>query len=148
VSTAIDRAGIVRLVYSGRATPLWDQVTPGNKLWIDANIPHPARSLDQAKALLKAAGFSWKTDGSLVDPNGTAVDFTIVTNASNAARTKMAAIIQDDLSHLGMNVHVVPLEFRAMVDRLLNSYDYEAAIMGIASQDVDPTNEMNVWVSD
>ena len=60
----------------------------------------------------------------------------------------MAAIIQDDLSQLGMNVHVVPLEFRAMVDRLLNSYEYEAAIMGIASGDADPTSEMNVWVSD
>ncbi|HXA57283.1 MAG TPA: ABC transporter substrate-binding protein [Candidatus Acidoferrum sp.] len=148
VSIAIDRAGIVRLVYSGRATPLWDQVTPGNKLWVNQDIPHPARSLDQAKGLLKSAGFGWKADGSLVDPHGTPVEFTIVTNASNVQRTKMAAIIEDDLGHLGMNVHVVPLEFRAMVDRLLNTYDYEAAIMGIASGDVDPTNEMNVWVSD
>ena len=60
----------------------------------------------------------------------------------------MAALIQDDLGQLGMNVHVVPLEFRAMVDRLLNSFDYEAAIMGIASGDADPTSEMNVWASD
>jgi peptide/nickel transport system substrate-binding protein len=148
VSIAIDRAGIVRLVYSGRATPLWDQVTPGNKLWVNQDIPHPSRSLDQAKGLLKSAGFWWKADGSLVDPHGTPVEFTIVTNASNVQRTKMAAIIEDDLGHLGMNVHVVPLEFRAMVDRLLNTYDYEAAIMGIASGDIDPTNEMNVWVSD
>ena len=29
VSAAIDREGIVRLVYSGRATPLWNQGTPG-----------------------------------------------------------------------------------------------------------------------
>jgi peptide/nickel transport system substrate-binding protein len=34
VSAAIDRESIVRLVYRGRATPLWDQVTPGNKLWV------------------------------------------------------------------------------------------------------------------
>jgi peptide/nickel transport system substrate-binding protein len=148
VSDAIDRAGIVKLVYSGRATAIWDQVTPGNKLWVDAAIPRPARSLDQAKAILKSAGFSWKNDGTLVDPHGTPVEFSILTNSSNAQRTKMAAIIQDDLSQLGMNVHVVPLEFRAMVDRLLKSYDYEAAIMGIASGDVDPTAEMNVWVSD
>src|SRR5215472_1197235 len=36
VSAAIDRDGIVRLVYSGRATPLWGNVTPGNRLWSDA----------------------------------------------------------------------------------------------------------------
>ncbi|HTZ75848.1 MAG TPA: ABC transporter substrate-binding protein [Candidatus Aquilonibacter sp.] len=148
VSFAIDRAGIVRLVYNGRATPLWDQVTPGNTLWADAAIPHPARSLDRSKELLKSAGFWWKSGGTLVDPHGTPVEFSILTNSSNAPRLKMAALIQDDLSRLGMNVHVVPLEFSAMVDRLLNSYDYEAAIMGIASGDADPTSEMNVWVSD
>lgn len=148
VSNAIDRNGIVRLVYGGRATPIWGQVTPGNKLWVDAALPHPQRSLDHARELLRSAGFSWKSDGSLVDAHGMPVEFSIVTSSSNAQRTKMATLIQDDLSHLGMNVHVVPLEFRAMVDRLLNSYDYEAAIMGIVSGDADPTSEMNVWDSD
>jgi peptide/nickel transport system substrate-binding protein len=148
VSAAINRADIVRLVYAGRATPLWGQVTPGNKLWVDSALPHPQCSLDHAKELLRSAGFSWRSDGTLVDPHGKAVEFSILTSSSNAQRTKMATIVQDDLSQLGMNVHVVPLDFRAMVDRLLNSFDYEAAVMGIASGDADPTSEMNVWVSD
>ena len=42
VSAAIDREAIVRLVYNGRATPLWTQVTPGNKLWIDPKHSSPA----------------------------------------------------------------------------------------------------------
>ena len=147
VSAAIDREGIVRLVYDGRATPLWSQVTPGNKRWVDAALPHPARSLARARGLLKSAGFSWKGDGSLVDAQGNPVEFSILTSASNAERTKMATIIQNDLSQLGMNVHVVSLDFGAMVDRLLNSFDYEAAVMGIASGDTDPTSEMNVWLS-
>jgi peptide/nickel transport system substrate-binding protein len=148
VSAAIDRAGIVKLAYGGRATPIWDQVTPGNKLWVDNSLPHPDRSLDRAKDLLRSAGFSWKSDGSLVDAHGAPVEFSILTSSTNAQRTKIATIIQDDLSQLGMNVHVVPLEFRTMVDRLLNTYDYEAAVMGIVSGDADPTSEMNVWVSD
>src|ERR1700683_3164050 len=147
VSAAIDREGIVRLVYSGRATPIWDQVTPGNKLWLDENIAHPPRSLDHAKELLKSAGFSWKSDGSLVDPHGDHVEFSIITSSSNAQRTKIATIVQDDLSQLGMTVQVIPLEFRAMVDRLLNTHDYEAAVMGLVSGDADPTSEMNVWLS-
>jgi peptide/nickel transport system substrate-binding protein len=134
-------------VYSGRATPLWGQVTPGNKLWVDAVLPHPTRSLDRARQLLQSSGFSWRPDGTLVDPRGNDVVFSILTSASNSQRTKMATIIQDDLSQLGMKVQIVSLEFRAMVDRLLNTYDYEAAIMGLASGDADPTAEMNVWVS-
>jgi peptide/nickel transport system substrate-binding protein len=147
ISSAMDRAGIVRLVYNGRATPLWSQVTPGNKLWMDDALPRPARSLDHARQLLRSAGFSWKNDGSLVDARGAPVEFSILTSSSNSQRTKMAAIIQDDLSQLGMNVHVVPLEFRSMVDRLLNTFDYEAAIMGLVSGDADPTADMNVWIS-
>jgi len=147
VSSAIDRDGIVRLVYGGRAAPLWSQVTPGNRLWVDSALPHPARSLERARELLKNAGFSWKSDGTLVDSQSNPVEFSILTSSSNAERMKIATIVQDDLSQLGMNVHVVSLDFGAMVDRLLNSFDYEAAIMGLASGDTDPTAEMNVWAS-
>ena len=59
----------------------------------------------------------------------------------------MAAIIQDDLSQLGMNVHVVSLEFGAVVNRITKTHDYEACIMGLVSGDADPTPEMNVWLS-
>jgi peptide/nickel transport system substrate-binding protein len=147
VSAAIDREGIVRLVYSGRATPIWDQVTPGNKLWLDEKIAHPARSQEHARQLLQSAGFSWKSDGALMDPHGNPVEFSILTSSANAQRTKIATIVQDDLSQLGMTVQVLPLEFRAMVDRLLNKHDYEAAVMGLVSGDADPTSEMNVWLS-
>ena len=146
VSAAIDRDGIVRLVYSGRATPIWDQVTPGNKLWLDEKLPRPAQSVERARQLLQSAGFSWK-NGTLVDPHGAPVEFSILTSSSNAQRMKMATIIQDDLSQLGMTVQVVPLEFHAMVDRLQNSYNYEAVVMGLVSGDADPTSEMNVWLS-
>jgi peptide/nickel transport system substrate-binding protein len=147
VSAAIDRQAIVRLVYGGRAAPLWGPVTPGDKLWIDNSIPHPPQSLDRARQLLKSAGFTWNSSGVLVDPHGKPVEFSILTTSSNAQRSKMATLIQDDLSHLGMNVHVVPLEFRAVVDRLLDTYNYEAAIMGMANGDTDPNPEMNVWLS-
>ena len=147
VSAAIDREGIVRLVYNGRGTPLWSQVTPGNKLWLDASLAHPPQLLDHARELLKSAGFSWNSSGSLIDAQGRPVEFSILTSSSNAERSKMATIVQDDLTQLGMNVHVVSLDFGAMVDRLLNSFDYEAAVMSIGSGDSDPTAEMNVWLS-
>jgi peptide/nickel transport system substrate-binding protein len=147
VSAAIDRNAIVRLIYQGRAAPLASQVAPGNKLWADATLSVAQHSPDRARELLKSAGFSWKSDGSLVDSQGRAVEFSILTSSSNAQRTQMATIIQDDLSKLGMNVHVVSLDFGAAVDRLLNTFDYEAAISGLADGDADPNSEMNVWLS-
>jgi peptide/nickel transport system substrate-binding protein len=83
----------------------------------------------------------------LIDPKGQPVEFSIITSSSNTQRSKMATIIQDDLGKLGMNVHVVPLEFRGVVDRVFQSYDYEASIMGLGGGDADPNPEMNVWLS-
>lgn len=147
VSAAIDRQGIVRLVYNGRGTPLWGPVTPGDRLWVNTAIPQPARSLDHARELLRLAGFSWKSDGALVDSQGQQVEFTIISSSSSAERLKMATIIQDDLRQLGMNVQVVPLEFRAQLDRVLKTFDYEACVLRLASGDADPNPEMNVWES-
>jgi peptide/nickel transport system substrate-binding protein len=147
VSAAIDRDSLVRLVYNGRATPLWAQVTPGNKRWIDPKIARAPRSLAHARELLASAGFSWKSDGTLLDSRGSPVEFSILTSSSNAQRVKIATLIQDDLSQLGMNAHVVSLEFHSMVERLLKAHDYEAAVMGLVSGDADPTSEMNVWMS-
>jgi peptide/nickel transport system substrate-binding protein len=147
VSLAMDRKGMARLAYDGRATPVWGNVTPGNKLWLNANLPHPERSLEQARALLKAAGFSWDPNGALLDAQRRPVTFTILVSSSNAQRTKLATIAQDDLKQLGMDVQVVPSEFRALVDRILNSKEYEAVLMNLVNGDVDPTPEMNLWLS-
>ncbi len=145
ISAAVDRDSIVRLVYGARGTALWGNVGPGNKLWINPNIPHPQRSVETARQLLKSAGYSWNQSGQLLDTAGRPVEFSIITSSSNSQRMKMATLLQDDLSHLGMQVHVVPLEFRAMIDRVFQSFDYDAAIMGLGGGDADPNPEMNVW---
>jgi len=147
VSAAIDRDSIVKLVYAGHGSSLWGNVSPSNKFWVDGALPHPPRSLERARELLKSAGFTWRPDGQLVDSHGRPVEFSIVTSTSNAQRMKMATLIQDDLSKLGMNVHVAPLEFRALLDRVFQTYDYEASIMALGGGDADPNPEMNVWLS-
>jgi peptide/nickel transport system substrate-binding protein len=147
ISLAIDRGGIARLVYRGRATPLWTPVTPASNFWIDTAIPHPARSIPRARELLQAAGFTWSREGELVDTRGSPVKFSILTSASSNQRTQMATIIQQDLKELGISAQVVPLEFRSVVDRIFQSHDYDAAVLGLGGGDVDPNSQMNVWLS-
>lgn len=147
ISAAIDRDSLVRLTYGGRGVPLWGNVSPGDKLWVDTSIPHPKASADAARQVLKSAGFTWNGGGKLLDRGGVPVEFSLVAASSNAQRMKMATLIQDDLARLGITVNIVSLDFRAMLDRVFNSFDYEAAIMGLGGGDADPTPEMNVWLS-
>lgn len=147
VSLAIDRESIVRLVYRGRATPIWGHVPPGNKLWANRSLPRPARSIEGARALLRQAGFGWRDDGTLVDQDSQPVEFSVVTNTGNTERIQIATIIQDDLKQLGMRANVVTLELRALVDRLLTRHEYDACVLGLGGGDADPNSEMNVWLS-
>src|SRR5262249_46484772 len=97
--------------------------------------------------LLESAGFRLDSRGQLVDSHSRVVAFTILVSASNAQRGKLAALAVDDLKQLGMDVEVVPMEFRTLVDRVLNTKDYESVLMNIVNGDADPTPEMNLWLS-
>ncbi len=147
VSAAIDRAAIARLVYHNRAAILATHVSPGNKQWFDSSVPAPVYSVSKAKEQLKSAGFSWKPDGTLVDSSGQPVEFTIVVGSSNTQRGQIAALIQADLKQIGIAASVVPMESRSANDRVLNTHEYEAIVMGLVSGDADPTPDMNILLS-
>lgn len=145
VSAAIDRDAMVRLIYQGRATPLRSHVTTGNRRWVNAGLAAPVRSLERARGLLKANGFSWRSDGRLQDDKAALVEFTLAVAAGNAQRMQMAAIIQEDLRALGLVVQIVSLDFRTLLDRVTESRDYDACVLGLASGDADPNGDMNVF---
>src|SRR5262249_4550853 len=105
------------------------------------------RSTTRASELLRQAGFRMSGARQLVDAQGQPVDFSILVNASNPVLNQMATIIQADLTQIGMRVRIVPFEFRAMLDRIFNTHDYEAALLVLGGGDADPNSEMNVWVS-
>ncbi len=147
VSLAVDRDAIVRLAYMGYAAPLAGPVPPGNKAWVNAKLPPPARSVARARDTLASDGFTWNREGALLDPVGQRVEFSIVTSAGNPERVQMATLIQDDLKQLGMDVHVVPLEFGSLLQRVRKTKDYEACLLSLSSPDADPNPDMPVWLS-
>jgi peptide/nickel transport system substrate-binding protein len=75
------------------------------------------------------------------------VRFSILTNAGNAARLKMATLIQQDLASLGMQVTVVVLDFPALIERLMHTQDYQACLLGLENVDPDPNAMINIWLS-
>jgi peptide/nickel transport system substrate-binding protein len=147
VSAAIDRNAMARIVFAGRATPICGPVSPASRAWIDDGLPPCEHSVARARQLLAASGFKWNRSGALMDGSGQPIEFSILTSVSNAQRVQMATMIQQDLQTLGIRVRVVELEFRSMLDRITNRFDYEACLLGLTSGDADPGSDMNVWVS-
>lgn len=147
VSLALDRDAMVRLAYRGHATPLWGHVTPARPGWFNAALPRPARSLEQARAHLREAGYRWDGAGRLLSPRGVLVTFTIASSASNPVYGQLAAVIQEDLRQLGMQVNAVALEFRSLIDRVTVKKDFDTAVMALRPGETDPAADLNVLLS-
>jgi peptide/nickel transport system substrate-binding protein len=147
VSAAVDRDGMVRIAYGGRAVPLGVPIPAGNKLWLDPAIPAPVRNVALARKLLTDDGFRWGRGGGLMDPSGKPVAFSIIAANNNSERLQMATIIQDDLKQLGIKVDVAPLEFHSLLDRVQSTRDFDSALMALGSTDADPNPDMPTWLS-
>lgn len=146
VSQAIHRADLVRIAYAGHATPANGFISPANTTWYNHALPPVQENPAAALQLLTAAGFH-KQGSTLLDHDGHPVRFSILTNADNRSRQQMAALIQQDLAVLGIQVNLVTLDFPALIDKLMHTGDYEAALLGLSDVQPDPSSMMNVWLS-
>jgi peptide/nickel transport system substrate-binding protein len=146
VSQAIHREDLARIAYLGHATPAYSFVSPANTTWFNRGLVLPHIDISEAKARLAHAGFHLE-GSTLKDSQGHAVRFSILANTGNAARAKMATLIQQDLAALGIEVTVITLDFPALIERLMHTQDYEACLLGLENVDPDPNAMMNIWLS-
>jgi peptide/nickel transport system substrate-binding protein len=146
VAHGINRDDIARLVFGGHAQPAVAQVSPANKFWFNAKLKPHVFSRQLSMDSLKKDGF--RRDGNtLKDKDGHAVEFSIIVPTGNKAREREAALIQQDLAELGMKVNIVTLDFPSLIERITQSFNYEACILGLLNSDLDPNEQMNVWLS-
>ena len=143
VSNAIDRRSIASNTLQGLATPLYGFVPIGNRAWLDPNLPKTDYDLERSKKLLSEAGFSVRENNGkpeLFDGSGNRVEFTMIVPAENEPRKLMAAVIQEDLAKLGMNVQIAPIDFQGLTERWTSSYDYACILQGLSLTALDPSS--------
>lgn len=146
VSEAINRDDLIRVVFKSHAQPAVGPVSPANKLWFDSRLkPDPYRP-DLGMQRLQTDGFHLQ-NGVLFDRSGNAVEFSIVTNAGSTPRERMAVMVQEDLGKIGIKVNVVTLDFPSLIERIMQKFNYEAAMFGFRNVDLDPNGQMNIWLS-
>ena len=143
---AINRDDLCRVVYHGHASPAAGPISPANRHWYNSSLkPAP---FDRAAALRSLAQDGFEMNGGVLrDRQANPVEFSVVTNAGNLAREKMAAMIQQDLGSIGIKLNVVSLDFASLIERLTKTLAYEACLLGTANVDLDPNLQMNLWLS-
>lgn len=146
ISDAINRGDLAKVVFRGHAQPAIGPFSPANRFWFNAKLKPPVYSPDAALTALQTEGFRLD-NGTLKDRGGNAVVFSIITNSGNKYRERMATMIQQDLQRIGIQVNVVTLDFPSLIERMTQSFDYEAILLGLTNVALDPNEEMNVWLS-
>ena len=146
ISQGIRRDDMVRIVYKGHARAAVGPVSVANHFWLNPTLQPASGSESAVLALLHHAGFK-RVGSMLVDSGGNRVEFSMITNAGNKLHERMLAMIQQDLARFGIQLNVVTLDFASLIERISRTYNYEAVLMAFTNVDLDPSSQMNIWVS-
>jgi peptide/nickel transport system substrate-binding protein len=146
ISEAINRSDLARVVFRGHAQPAIGPISPANKFWFNSRLKPETYSPDSAVQALQKDGFHLE-NGTLKDMEGNEVVFSIITNSGNKYRERMATMIQEDLQKIGVHINVVTLDFPSLIERMTQTFDYEAILLGLTNVGLDPNEQMNVWLS-
>lgn len=149
ISYSIDRETLVNNIFQGLGSVQTSPISVPSPFFAppEMGIRTYSYDLEKAKALLTSAGFSLNESGQLVDRDGNRVRFTLITNSGNKIRESIGAQIKSDLEKIGIQVDFQPLAFNVLVDRLTDSLDWEACILGLTGG-LEPNGGANVWLLD
>ncbi len=147
ISHCINREGIIRNVFRGRAEAIYGPISPANTEWYNPDIPKFEYDLDAARRILDSLQFIDRNgDGIREDPQGNPIEFTFITNRENGIRERMGNIIQESFKEAGLNGRMKLVDFNTLVTAIADSFDYEACLLGLTGSDY-PLSGLNVYRS-
>lgn len=147
ISHAVNRDEFVQTVFLGAAVPVWGPITPGNPRWFWADVPRYPHDDARARALLSGIGLEDRNgNGVAEDERGTEARFTVITQRGIGWYERGIAVLRDELAEIGIALDPAPLEFGAMIQRML-ACDYDAMYYRPVATDLDPAGNLDFWLS-
>ena len=97
--------------------------------------------------MLFSQGFKLDASGELFDAENNRVEFSLLVADGSKNSTTIATTIVDNLKAVGIKVNLVFLDFAAIVSKIDDTLDYEAAMMGFTGGG-DPSGGKAIYRSD
>ncbi|MGM3305948.1 ABC transporter substrate-binding protein [Anabaena sp. WFMT] len=146
VAYAIDRQTMINNTFRGLGKTQDSPISVQSPYYLspEKGLKVYSYNLEKAKQLLLKAGFKYNAQNQLEDAQGNRVRFALLTNAGNKIREAMGSQIKQDLSKIGIQVDFTPLAWNTFVDKLSNTLDWEASLLGLTGG-LEPNDGANVW---
>ena len=147
ISHAVNRDEFANTVFLGAAVPVWGPVTPGNTLWFWPEVPRYPYDPKRAREILSGIGLRDRNgNGTVEDAKGTEARFTVITQRGVTNYERGTAFLRDELAKVGIALEIAPLEFNAMIGRMLSA-DYDAMYYRPVLSNLDPAISADFWLS-
>lgn len=146
---AIDRGTMVTNIYRGLGAPQNSPISVPSPYFLKEGLLSYDYDPEKAKQILLAAGYNYNNpEQRLQDAQGNLVRFSLLTNAgSNPVRGAVGAQIKNDLNKIGITIDFTGIDFNILVDKIDNSKQWDAVIMGFTGG-VEPHGSINLWSVD
>jgi ABC-type transport system substrate-binding protein len=127
---AINVDEIIRYVLYGqgrRTTGPFPQQTA----YYDPDVAPVPYDPEGAARLLAEAGWRKNAQG-ILEKDGKALEFTLITNSGNDERQAIMVIVQNAWRRLGVKVEILALEWAVFIRERVNKLDFDAVVLGWA----------------
>ncbi|MFB9325120.1 peptide-binding protein [Paenibacillus aurantiacus] len=146
IATALNRQGMVDNILKGTGTPLNAPFLPGS--WADPgeNATAYPYDVEKAKALLAEDGWVPGKD-NILEKDGQRFSFELQYNAGNSRREQVAAVIQQNLKDVGIEVKPKGIDFAAWIDQNVTPGKFEAILLSWSLNNPDPNGNESIFSS-
>ncbi len=130
LTMAINHEALTNAVNFGMALTMDGPVPPILAAYNeDANI-HWYHDPHRARKLLSEEGWIDSDKDGILDKDGVAFEFELITESGNVRWEQVATIIQDQLSKIGIRVNLRLVEPALLYGKMLPSKDFDAVVIG------------------
>ncbi|THB66339.1 MAG: ABC transporter substrate-binding protein [Spirochaetaceae bacterium] len=146
MSCVLNRQRIADVVHRGLAEPAVHFFALANPMF-DPSIEleyqyNPQKAVD----LLASIDIRPDENGRMRDADGNLVEFSLVVGAENNQGIDTCAIFSDELDEIGIKARVTPVDFQALTEMLLTTYDWDVVHVALGAN-YWPEGGSNVWPS-
>ncbi|MBW4638694.1 MAG: ABC transporter substrate-binding protein [Gloeocapsa sp. UFS-A4-WI-NPMV-4B04] len=150
VAYAIDRPRMINNILRGLGELQNSSIWEGSPYYLS-----PEKGLkvydynpQKAKELLLGAGFKYNNKKQLLDADGNLVRFSLMSSAGSKLGDAVGSQFKQDMAKIGIQVDFQPIDFGVLVDKLGNSFDWEAVFGATSGGGIDPNGSANFWSPD
>ncbi|MBY0358186.1 MAG: ABC transporter substrate-binding protein [Candidatus Obscuribacterales bacterium] len=147
VNHIIDRQKIVANYFKGIGSVSHTSMPEASPFY-DKDLPAFSPDLKAAEDMLRQSGFVKKPDGYLYDKKGHKVEFDLLYASGGTFYPAAAGMIADDMKKLGIKANLQELNFNVIQDKMDSKKDWDAQLMALTGDPLEPHNGANVFRTD